>query len=106
MYEMIETPDDILAVRIAGGIRGDDLKQIMDRLEVMMAANRKVHVYAETHAIDEIEIAGLAPPRARAAQPLSRSAAQPLSADARPRNRARAISCDPRPKRRRRSTSR
>ena len=60
MYEMIETPDDVLAVRIAGGIRGDDLKQIMDRLDVMMAANRQVHIYVETHAIDAIEVAGLA----------------------------------------------
>lgn len=66
MYEMIETPDDVLAVRIAGKITGEDLRDIMDRLDVMMAVNSKVHVYAETSAIDGIEIAGLAAHIARA----------------------------------------
>ncbi|WP_242774624.1 STAS/SEC14 domain-containing protein [Sphingopyxis sp. YF1] len=63
---MIETPDDVLAVRIAGKITGEDLRDIMDRLDVMMAVNSKVHVYAETSAIDGIEIAGLAAHIARA----------------------------------------
>ena len=66
MYEMIETPNDVLAVRIAGKITGEGLKDIMDRLEAMMAANSKVHVYAETSSIDGIEIAGLAAHIARA----------------------------------------
>lgn len=67
MYEMIETPDNVLAVRIAGKITGEDLRDIMDRLEVMMATNGQVHVYAETSSIDGIEIAGLASHIARAA---------------------------------------
>lgn len=66
MYEMIETPDNVLAVRIAGKITGEDLRDIMDRLEVMMATNGQVHVYAETSSIDGIEIAGLASHIARA----------------------------------------
>jgi len=67
MYEMIESADDVLAVRIEGKITGDDLFQIMSRLEVMMAVNRRVHVYVETAGIDGIEIAGLASHIARAA---------------------------------------
>ena len=66
MYEMIETPDNVLAVRIAGKITGEDLRDIMDRLEVMMATNGQVHVYAETSSSDGIEIAGLASHIARA----------------------------------------
>ena len=66
MYEMIESADDVLAVRIQGKITGEDLFEIMNRLEVMMAANRRVHVYAETVGIDGIEIAGLASHIARA----------------------------------------
>lgn len=67
MYEMIETADNVLAVRIAGKITGEDLRDIMDRLEVMMATNGQVHVYTETSSIDGIEIAGLASHIARAA---------------------------------------
>lgn len=66
MYEIIDSPDDVLAVRIAGKITGGDLLSIMDRLEVIMAANCPVHVYVETAAIDGIEIAGLASHIARA----------------------------------------
>jgi hypothetical protein len=66
MYELIDTADDVLAVRIAGKITGQDLSSIMDRLEVMMAANDHVHVYVETAAIDGFEITGLASHIARA----------------------------------------
>lgn len=34
---MIETSDDVLAVRITGKITGEDLRDIMDRLDVTMA---------------------------------------------------------------------
>ncbi|UKK86269.1 STAS/SEC14 domain-containing protein [Sphingopyxis sp. BSN-002] len=64
---MIEGADDVLAVRIQGKITGEDLFEIMNRLVVMLAVNRRVHVYAETAAIDGIEIAGLASHVARAA---------------------------------------
>lgn len=43
------------------------LAAIMDRLEVAMAVNARVHIYAETQAIDGIEISGLAAYFARAA---------------------------------------
>lgn len=67
MFEMIDTKDDVLAVRIHGKITGEDLADIMDRLDVVMAVNDRVHVYAETQAIDGIEIAGLGSHIARAA---------------------------------------
>ncbi|WP_332816668.1 STAS/SEC14 domain-containing protein [Sphingopyxis sp.] len=67
MFEIINTKDDVLAVRINGKITGEDLAEIMERLEVAIAVNEKVHVYAETQSIDGIEIAGLAAHIARAA---------------------------------------
>jgi hypothetical protein len=67
MFEMIDTKDDVLAVRIDGKITGEDLASIMDRLDTAMAANETVHVYAETRSIDGIEISGLAAHITRAA---------------------------------------
>ena len=67
MFEMIDTKDDVLAVRIDGKITGEDLASIMDRLDTAMAANETLHVYAETRSIDGIEISGLAAHIARAA---------------------------------------
>ena len=66
MFDLIEAPDDVLAVRVAGKITGDDLASIMESLEVMLAVNERVHIFAETRAIDGIEIAGLAAHIARA----------------------------------------
>ncbi|HWT43272.1 MAG TPA: STAS/SEC14 domain-containing protein [Sphingopyxis sp.] len=71
MFEMIDTKDDVLAVRIHGKITGKELAEIMDRLDAAMATNEKVHVYVETRSIDGIEIAGLGAHLARAA-PLMR----------------------------------
>jgi len=68
---MIDTKDDVLAVRIHGKITGKELAEIMDRLDAAMATNEKVHVYVETRSIDGIEIAGLGAHLARAA-PLMR----------------------------------
>jgi hypothetical protein len=67
MFEMIDTKDDVLAVRIDGKITGEDLASIMDALDTAMAANETVHLYAETRSIDGIEISGLAAHIARAA---------------------------------------
>jgi hypothetical protein len=67
MFEIIQTKDDVLAVRIDGKITGEDLASIMDRLDTVMAANETVHVYAETRSIDGIEISGLGAHIARAA---------------------------------------
>ena len=66
MIEPIDSADDVLAVRIAHRITGEDLDAVMDRLERLMAAHATVHVFVETHAIDGIELSGLAAYTARA----------------------------------------
>ena len=57
MLEWIETPDDILAMKITGRITGDDLDPVMDRLDAAMAKHDKVHVFVETAAISSLELA-------------------------------------------------
>lgn len=64
--DILDTPDDVLAVRISHRIAGDDLDRIMDRLDAAMARHEKVHVFVETQAIDGIELKGLGAYIARA----------------------------------------
>ncbi|HET6524739.1 STAS/SEC14 domain-containing protein [Sphingopyxis sp.] len=64
--EMLDTADDVLAVRISHRITGDDLDRVMDRLDEAMARHEKVHVFVETQAIDGIELQGLGAYMARA----------------------------------------
>lgn len=59
MLEMIDTADDIVALRVAGKITGADLDTAMDRLDAAMAAHEKVHVFVETIGIDALEMAAL-----------------------------------------------
>lgn len=59
MLEFLDSPDDVIALKVAQKITGDDLNRIMDRLDVMMAKPGKVHVFVETLAIDGIEVASL-----------------------------------------------
>src|SRR5687768_5408223 len=66
MLEMIDSPDDVIAIRVSGKIVGSDLDAIMDRLDAVMASHDKVHVFVETHGIDGIELAGLPSYMARA----------------------------------------
>jgi len=56
MLRWIESPDDVLALAIAGTITGADLGAIMDRLEEVMDRHGKLHVFVETHAIEGIEV--------------------------------------------------
>lgn len=60
MHEMIDSPDDVIALTVSDKITGTDLEAIMDRLEEVMSRHDKVHVFVETHSIDGIEIASLA----------------------------------------------
>lgn len=60
MIEMIDTADDQIAFRISHKVTGTDLDAIMDRLEAVLAAHDKVHLFIETHALDGIELSGLA----------------------------------------------
>lgn len=66
MLEMIDSADDVLALKISHKIAGADLSTIMDRLETAMAMHSVVHVFVETETIDGIEISGLGPYIARA----------------------------------------
>src|SRR3569623_2911989 len=72
MIEMIESPDDVIAVRIADKITGEALDSIMDRLDRAMAAHDKVHVFVETSAIDGVELASLPSYMSRALPLLAR----------------------------------
>lgn len=66
MLEFLESPDDVIALRVSNKISGADLGTIMDRLDAVMAKHETVHVFVETHAIDGIEIRGLPSYMARA----------------------------------------
>lgn len=59
MLELIDTPEDVIALRIAGKITGADLDTAMNRLEDAMRRHDKVHIFVETNAIEAIEIAAL-----------------------------------------------
>jgi len=66
MLDFIDSADDVIAVRVADRISGDELDTIMDRLDGAMARHDKAHVFVETQSIDGIEIAGLGAYMARA----------------------------------------
>ncbi|HYD24068.1 MAG TPA: STAS/SEC14 domain-containing protein [Croceibacterium sp.] len=66
MLEQLDSVDNVLAVKVSHKVTGQDLETIMDRLEAIMAAHDKVHVFAESHAIDGIELASLPSYMARA----------------------------------------
>ena len=66
MIEVIDSPDDVIAMRASGKIDGADLEKIMDRLDQLLKSRDKVHVFVETRSIDGIEISGLPSYTARA----------------------------------------
>ena len=59
MLEIIASPEDVIALKISGSIRGTELDSIMDRLDVIMAAHVQVHVFVETQGIAGLELASL-----------------------------------------------
>ena len=59
MLELLDSPDDVIALRMSHKITGNDLTAIMDRLDDMMSKQDKVHVFVETRSIDGIEVSGL-----------------------------------------------
>jgi hypothetical protein len=59
MLEMLASPDDVVALKISGSIKGEDLDRIMDRLDTIMAAHAKTHVFVETQGISGLELASL-----------------------------------------------
>lgn len=66
MLEMLESADDVIALKVSHTITGADLDAIMDRLDRAMAAHAKVHVFVEAQGIDGIELAALPSYTARA----------------------------------------
>lgn len=59
MLEFIGSPEDVLALKISGSIKGADLDPIMDKLDAVMAVHDKVHVFVETQGISGLELASL-----------------------------------------------
>ena len=59
MIEILDSPDDVIAVRVSHKITGDALNTIMNRLEEIMAEHDKIHVFVETQAVDGIELSSL-----------------------------------------------
>ncbi len=59
MLEIIDSPDDVIALRVSQKITGEDLEKIMDRLDPLMGGDGKVHVFVETQGISGIEVSGL-----------------------------------------------
>ena len=59
MLEFIASPDDVIALKISGSIKGSELDAIMDRLDKVMAGYDKIHVFVETQGIAGLELASL-----------------------------------------------
>jgi hypothetical protein len=66
MHQFIDSPDDVIAVKVANKVTGGDLGAVMDRLESVMDKRPKVHIFVETEAIDAIELTSLPSYTARA----------------------------------------
>ncbi len=59
MLEFIPSPDDVIALKISGAIKGQELDAIMDRLDALMERHDKVHVFVETQGIEGLELSSL-----------------------------------------------
>ena len=66
MIAFLDAPPDVLAVEISNRIEEQDLDGILGRLEPMLDAHDKVHVFVETKAIDSVDLPGLGRYAARA----------------------------------------
>lgn len=69
MHEFLPAPDDVVAMKIIGKVTGDDLTAALDRLDSVMAANSKVHLFIETQGVDGLELSAM-PSYAARAMPL------------------------------------
>ena len=59
MHEFIDSPDDVIALKVSGTITSDDLDAIMERLDAVLATGGKVHVFVETQSIAGLELGAL-----------------------------------------------
>lgn len=59
MLEFIASPEDVIALKISGAIKSQELDAIMDRLDALMGRHDKVHVFVETRGIEGLELSSL-----------------------------------------------
>ena len=59
MHEFIDSPDDVIALKITGTITGEDLTAIMDRTDAILAKGGKVHVFVETQGVDGLQFSAM-----------------------------------------------
>lgn len=59
MLEVLNSPDEVIALRVSHKITSHDLTIIMDHLDDLMSKPGKIHVFVETHEIEGIEVSGL-----------------------------------------------
>lgn len=59
MMQIIDSADDVIALKVSDKITGSDLAAIMDRVDQVMARHEKVHVFVETQSIHGIDVSGL-----------------------------------------------
>ena len=66
MHEIIDAPDDVVALCVSGKLTSEDLSVMMARLEHAMASHPVVHVFVEVRSLDGVELSGLGNHVARA----------------------------------------
>ena len=66
MLEILDSRDDVIAIKMSHKITGADLETTMDCLVEALAKHEIIHVFAETESIDGIEISALPSHMARA----------------------------------------
>lgn len=66
MLKFVNGPDNALGVSLSGVVSGEDLSQILTRLEQQLSVFRVVDVFVETHEISGIQILALPSYAARA----------------------------------------
>ena len=59
MLEQLDSVDNVLAIKLSHKITGQDLDQVMDRLDAIMNDHPTVNVFVETHGIEGIELTSL-----------------------------------------------
>lgn len=59
MLDLIDAPEDVLAVTISGTVTQGDLEAIMNRVDHILATHQTIHVFTETRQVDGIALSGL-----------------------------------------------
>ncbi len=59
MHAFLESPVDVLAVKLSHTVTGEDLGAIMDRVDRILATNANIHVFVETEAVEGLQVSAL-----------------------------------------------